>query len=196
MAFEPANRAWGSAAFAFRHAEAIGCGVVVVTVEPSRGEPESVEVNPELAVPGSDTGAFTAPVIVTASSFPDVPVSFVAGTGRPAEVLLTEAVGAELLVVGSRGIGGFAGLVMGSVSQKVLAHAHCPVGILHEGIDAATAAGTSLKPVTLVATTVWSRRLRFLSHEPRIFSLMPAVSGSAGTGYSSAVSCVGCDSIE
>ena len=132
------NRA---AACAFRHAEAIGCGVVVVTVEPSRGEPESVEVNPELAVPGSDTGAFTAPVIVTASSFPDVPVSFVAGTGRPAEVLLTEAVGAELLVVGSRGIGGFAGLVMGSVSQKVLAHAHCPVGILHEGIDAATAAG-------------------------------------------------------
>lgn len=130
-----------SAAFAFRHAEALGCGVVVVTVEPSRGEPESVEVNPRLAVPGSDTGAFTAPVIVTASSFPDVPVSFVAGTGRPAEVLLTEAVGAELLVVGSRGMGGFAGLVMGSVSQKVVAHARCPVAILHAGIDASTAAG-------------------------------------------------------
>ena len=130
-----------SAAFAFRHAEAVGCGVVVVTVEPSRGEPESVEINPRLAVPGSDTGAFTAPVIVTASSFPNVPVSFLAGTGRPAEVLLTQAVGAELLVVGSRGMGGFAGLVMGSVSQKVLAHARCPVAILHAGIDPATAAG-------------------------------------------------------
>lgn len=135
-----ANRA---AAFAFRHATAVGCGVVVVTVEPGRGEPESREVDPTKAAPGSDTGAFSSPVIVTAESFPDVPVSFVAGTGRPAEVLLSEAIGAELLVVGSRGEGGFSGLVIGSVSQKVVAHARCPVAILHPGIAAATAAGIS-----------------------------------------------------
>jgi len=132
------NRA---AAFAFRHAEAIGCGVVVVTVEPARSEPESREVDPANALPGSDTGAFHSPVIVTAESFPDVKVSFVAGTGRPAEVLIAEGQGAELLVVGSRGMGGFAKLVMGSVSQKVVAHASCPVAVLHEGITAATAAG-------------------------------------------------------
>lgn len=133
-----ANRA---AAFAFRHADAIGCGVVVVTVDPARTEPESREVDPSAALPGSDTGAFSSPVIVTAEAFPDVPVSFVAGIGRPAEVLISEAQGAELLVVGSRGIGGFAKLVMGSVSQKVVAHASCPVAVLHEGITAATAAG-------------------------------------------------------
>ena len=132
------NRA---AAFAFRHAEAIGCGVVAVSVEPSRSEPETEQIDPENATPGSDTSAFHSPVIVTANSFPDVPVSFVAGTGRPAEVLLSEAVGAELLVVGSRGSGGFAGLIMGSVSQKVLAHASCPVAVLHPGISAETAAG-------------------------------------------------------
>lgn len=132
------NRA---AAFAFRHAEATGCGVVAVTVEPGRGEPETEQIDPENATPGSDTSAFHSPVIVTASSFPDVPVSFVAGTGRPAEVLLSEAIGAELLVVGSRGSGGFSGLIMGSVSQKVLAHASCPVAVLHPGIPAATAAG-------------------------------------------------------
>jgi nucleotide-binding universal stress UspA family protein len=80
-------------------------------------------------------------VLVIAASFPEVPVSFVAGTGRPAEVLLGEALGAELLVVGSRGSGGFTGLVMGSVSQKVLAHAGCPVAVLHPGIPAETAAG-------------------------------------------------------
>jgi nucleotide-binding universal stress UspA family protein len=80
-------------------------------------------------------------VIVTAAAFPGVPVSFVSGTGRPAEVLLSEAVGAELLVVGSRGSGGFAGLIMGSVTQKVLAHADCPVAVLHPGIPAETAAG-------------------------------------------------------
>ncbi|MCW1959568.1 MAG: universal stress protein [Mycobacterium sp.] len=132
------NRA---AAFAFRHAEAIGCGVVAVSVEASRSEPETEQIDPENATPGSDTSAFHSPVIVTASAFPDVPVSFVAGTGRPAEVLLSEAVGAELLVVGSRGSGGFSGLIMGSVSQKVLAHASCPVAVLHPGIPAETAAG-------------------------------------------------------
>lgn len=132
------NRA---AAFAFRHAEAIGCGVVAVSVEPGRGEPETEAIDPENATPGSDTSAFHSPVIVTAAAFPDVPVAFVAGTGRPAEVLLSEAVGAELLVVGSRGSGGFSGLIMGSVSQKVLAHAGCPVAVLHEGIPAETAAG-------------------------------------------------------
>ncbi len=132
------NRA---AAFAFRHAEAIGCGVVAVSVEASRGEPETEEIDPENATPGSDTSAFHSPVIVTATSFPDVPVTYVAGTGRPAEVLLAEAAGAELLVVGSRGTGGFAGLIMGSVSQKVLAHAACPVAVLHAGIPAETAAG-------------------------------------------------------
>lgn len=132
------NRA---AAFAFRHAEAVGCGVVAVSVEASRGEPETEEIDPENATPGSDTSAFHSPVIVTAAAFPDVPVSFVAGTGRPAEVLLSEAAGAELLVVGSRGSGGFSGLIMGSVSQKVLAHASCPVAILHPGVSAETAAG-------------------------------------------------------
>ena len=132
------NRA---AAFAFRHAQAIGCGVVAVSVEPGRGEPETEWIHPQNATPGSDTSAFHSPVIVTAASFPDVPVSFVSGTGRPAEVLLSEALGATLLVVGSRGSGGFSGLVMGSVSQKVLAHADCPVAVLHPGISAETAAG-------------------------------------------------------
>lgn len=132
------NRA---AAFAFRHAQAVGCGVVAVSVEAGKGEPETEWIDPENATPGSDTSAFHSPVIVTAAAFPDVPVSFVAGTGRPAEVLLTEARGAVLLVVGSRGSGGFAGLIMGSVSQKVLAHADCPVAVLHPGIPAETAAG-------------------------------------------------------
>lgn len=132
------NRA---AAFAFRHAEAIGCGVVAVTVDPGRGEPETEAIDPENATPGSDISAFHSPVIVTSTAFPEVPVSYVAGSGRPAEVLLTQAVGAALLVVGSRGTGGFAGLIMGSVSQKVLAHAACPVAVLHAGVPAETAAG-------------------------------------------------------
>jgi nucleotide-binding universal stress UspA family protein len=52
--------------------------------------------------------------------------------GHPAEALLHAARGAELLVVGSRGHGGFAGMLLGSVSQHVVAHATCPVVVLHD----------------------------------------------------------------
>lgn len=50
--------------------------------------------------------------------------------GQPSEVLLQEAEGASLIVVGNRGRGGFASLMLGSVSQQVVHHAPCPVLII------------------------------------------------------------------
>ena len=50
--------------------------------------------------------------------------------GHPAEELATAAESADLLVVGARGLGGFRGLLLGSVTQHLLAVATCPVAVI------------------------------------------------------------------
>jgi len=50
--------------------------------------------------------------------------------GQPAEVLLQEAREADLIVVGNRGHGGVASLLLGSISHQVVHHASCPVTVV------------------------------------------------------------------
>jgi nucleotide-binding universal stress UspA family protein len=64
----------------------------------------------------------------TGSAPPSVTVRAV--TGTPAAELLAAAEHADLLVVGARGAGGFARLLLGSVSTHVTHHAHCPVVVV------------------------------------------------------------------
>jgi nucleotide-binding universal stress UspA family protein len=59
-----------------------------------------------------------------------VPVRARVVEGIPAQVLLDACDGADLLVVGSRGHGGFAEALLGSVSQHCVHHAHCPVVVI------------------------------------------------------------------
>ncbi|MCY3960535.1 MAG: universal stress protein [bacterium] len=50
--------------------------------------------------------------------------------GRAADTLIAESDNASMLVVGSRGRGGFRGLLLGSVSQQITHHGSCPVVIV------------------------------------------------------------------
>ncbi|HET9873293.1 MAG TPA: universal stress protein [Propionibacteriaceae bacterium] len=50
--------------------------------------------------------------------------------GNPAKVLIARSSEADLLVVASRGHGGFAGMLLGSVSQHLVTHADCPVVVV------------------------------------------------------------------
>jgi nucleotide-binding universal stress UspA family protein len=55
--------------------------------------------------------------------------------GRSADTLIAAAEGADMLVVGNRGRGGFRGLLLGSVSQQIAHHATCPVVIVRADMD-------------------------------------------------------------
>lgn len=61
---------------------------------------------------------------------PDVTADRIATPESPATALGRIGRGADLIVIGSRGRGGFAGLLLGSVGQQVVRHAPCPVVVV------------------------------------------------------------------
>jgi nucleotide-binding universal stress UspA family protein len=79
---------------------------------------------------GEELQVLTDALAVWRQKFPAVDVRQVVVQANPATALVAASAGAELLVVGSRGRGGFRSLLLGSVSHAVLHHAHCPVAVV------------------------------------------------------------------
>jgi nucleotide-binding universal stress UspA family protein len=89
---------------------------------------------PEFERGAQDTGEKALSLV--AGLQPDVDREARTAHGPAGRVLLDEAEDADLLVVGSRGLGSFAGMLLGSVSQQVAHHARCPVVIVHKDAPA------------------------------------------------------------
>ena len=120
--------------YAFEHASLSDSGLTVVHAwwweyvegmlaeSPWAGDWEKIRAGEEVVVAESLAG--------WREKYPDVEVLVHVLRGHPVELLVEESAGAELLVVGSRGRGGFAGLLLGSVSHGALHHALCPVAVV------------------------------------------------------------------
>jgi nucleotide-binding universal stress UspA family protein len=65
------------------------------------------------------------------AQYPDVQIETLVDRGHPDKIVLGASDDCDLLVVGSRGHGGFASLLLGSVSHRVLHHAQCSVAVVH-----------------------------------------------------------------
>lgn len=103
-----------------------GSGWGMVAVPPDKSEFETIArtaLEKSLEAVGAETDG--------------VSVTRVVREGQAADVLCEEASGADLLVMGSRGLGGFGGLLLGSVSQQCAQHAPCPVAIVPKQREAA-----------------------------------------------------------
>jgi len=121
--------------FAFDQAEALGGRLIAVHAWRS---PYESYVNGDSELMFDDAEIREAAEILLSESLaglradhPDIEVDIRLTLGQPARAILQAADGADLVVVGSRGRGGFTGLLLGSTSQHVLHHVHhCPVAIV------------------------------------------------------------------
>ncbi|MFG3696733.1 universal stress protein [Micromonospora sp. NPDC047620] len=80
----------------------------------------------------ADRAELDEPLARWSRTFPDVEVEVQVAAGSPASLLVDASRNASLVVVGTRGRGGLKGMLLGSVSQQLIQHAHCPVAVVRE----------------------------------------------------------------
>ncbi|HET8614251.1 MAG TPA: universal stress protein [Actinomycetales bacterium] len=127
-------------AYAFAEADARGCELTVVHawwVDLSGGRLIDVPASTKQEMEERQHIMLAEDVAGFAEQYPDVVVHPVVVQDEPGAAIARLSVGAELVVVGSRGRGGFRSLLLGSVSQHVLQNAECPVVVVRPQGDRA-----------------------------------------------------------
>ncbi|MEV4511116.1 universal stress protein [Dactylosporangium sp. NPDC049525] len=112
---------------AFEAARLRGARVVAVRAY----VPPAVTALPYSVIEASERQMLDASVTGWREKYPSVTLETRLVNGRTAQALVGHSHTAQLVVVGSRGHGGFAGLLLGSVGQQLMHHAECPVLIVH-----------------------------------------------------------------
>jgi nucleotide-binding universal stress UspA family protein len=116
---------------AFEEADARRVGVLAVRVYTSSSAALGVDGPVDMEEPvqrrDNELRRLTEDIAPWREKYPDVAVKSVAVAGHTAEVLIGLSSSAQLVVVGTRGHGGFAGLLLGSVGLQLLHHCDCPV---------------------------------------------------------------------
>jgi nucleotide-binding universal stress UspA family protein len=122
---------WACKEAALQHAAVTVVTVNSVPASPWTGNPTVLAQDPaELERLRQAAEEMTAKVASQLDGARPASVTVRAINGFPAKELIDASRDADLIVVGSRGAGGFARLVMGSVSDQVTHHAHCPVMVV------------------------------------------------------------------
>ncbi|HET9518436.1 MAG TPA: universal stress protein, partial [Actinoplanes sp.] len=127
--------------FAAAEAEARGSELVAVhswtgPVSTGPGDMLPLVYDP-LTVAGDEQVLLAEAVAAVAGDHPDVVIRQEVVRGPSRKVLVEKSHQAQLLVVGARGRGGFAGLILGSVSQHLMYHADCPTAVVRHNLDPA-----------------------------------------------------------
>ena len=120
---------------------------------------------PRGAVRDAATALLTQAVARVHTADPELDISTYAMSGRPGPCLAELAEDAALLVVGSRGRGGFAGMLLGSVSLSAVGHTRCPVLVVRGGAAPAPVAGRVLVGVDVFDPATGAEVLGFAFEE-------------------------------
>jgi nucleotide-binding universal stress UspA family protein len=137
--------------FAFREAARRRVGITAVHAAMPTRRQSSVRVPADI-VEQVDRQLLTEAIDGKRILIPGIDLKTKLVHSHPVQALLDEADGAELIVVGSRGRGGFTGMLLGSVSQAVPHHAACPVAVVHPRRTKANRPSPAQQSIVQIAT--------------------------------------------
>lgn len=155
VGIDGSSGAAAAAEFAVREARLRGARLVALTAlgvaDAAHFDPYSVHMGPKNKIVAR--AEETVAAVLRDLDTEGLDVRVVVTTEEPARALIDQSAISDLLVVGSRGRGGFSGLVLGSVSLRCALHAQCPVTVVRPKAEAAATDAVTGRPSAVSTAT-------------------------------------------